>query len=578
MLKSKYKYKSKTIAGLCAGIGLSVLYATGVHALGVEVLEGKHIQQFVSDDMLMNSDKEPNNWLHYGRDYEGTRYSPLTQITQDNVTDLVPKWNLSFGVIGAQDSQVIAVNGRLYVSSSQNRVWGLEGKTGNVLWKYVRSLPGDLGPKLCCGSVNRGVAVYKDKVYLATLDTHIVALNNSTGEVVWEKKLGNYKTGEIFTSMPMIIDGKVVIGNSGGDLGANPGTVYALNADTGKLEWKTYTVPVTGKEDIAKTWGKGSWKLAGGTPWLPPTYDKETGLILFGVGNPVPDFDGSVRPGDNLYTGSTVGIDPKTGKIKHHFQYTPHDTWDYDGTNEAIVLTDKLDRKVYLHADRNGHLYSIDRKTFKCNWVKPMQRVNWVKSFGENCRPNVNPDKVPTYGKVTKDIAPTLGGGKEWHPAAYSKRTGMIYVPGIEMSMDVEAKKQEFKPGQWYLGTNVLRLHPGAGYLKAFDATSGELKWMRTQNTPATSGILATGGGLVFSGDAEGIFRAVKDNTGETLWEYNVGSGVHSNPTTYMVGDTQYVAVLVGPGGGSLWPLVYGDWLKKHSKGGGLFVFALHKK
>jgi alcohol dehydrogenase (cytochrome c) len=555
--------------GACASPAIS---------LGVSTLDGKHIEYYVTEDMLLNADKDPNNWLMYGRDYESTRYSPLKQINTDNVSDLVAKWSLSFGVLGAQDSQITAVNGRLYVSSSQNRVFAIDGVSGKVLWRYDRKLPADLGPKLCCGDVNRGVIAYEDKVILATLDTHVVALDNHTGEVVWETKLGDYKTGEIFTSMPVIVDNKVLIGNSGGDVGANPGTIYALNVDDGKEAWKTHTVPMTGKEEIAKTWGGDSWKTAGGTPWLPGSYDKETGLLLWGVGNPVPDFDGSVRPGDNLYTGSTIAVDVKTGAIKGHFQYTPHDVWDYDGTNEVILITDKQNRKTWLHADRNGHLYSIDRKTYACNWVVPMQRVNWVKSWGENCRPEADPDKIPTYGKETKDIAPVLDGGKEWVPAAYSKRTGYVYVPGRDMSMDLAAKKQEFKPGQWFLGTDVLRLNPGGGYVKAFDGTTGELVWSRRQNTPATGGMLATAGGLVFNGDAEGVFRAIKDDTGETLWEFNVGTGIHSNPTTFMVGNTQYVAILAGPGGGSIWPLVYGEWLKTRQLGGSLFVFAIHKK
>lgn len=568
--------KNGKLQAAVALAAVGIVASQSTFGLGVDELSGRHISHMVTDDMLLNADKDPNNWLMYGRDYESTRYSPLRQINQETIGDLVPAWNLSFGVIGAQDSQVTAVNGRLYVSSSQNKVFALDGESGDIIWQYERALPGDLGPRLCCGSVNRGVAPYKDKIYLATLDTHMVALDAATGNVVWEKKLGDYKTGEIFTSMPSIINGMVLIGNAGGDLGANAGTVYALNPETGELVWKTHTVPVTGKESIAKTWAGDSWKLAGGTPWLPPSFDKETGLILYGVGNPVPDFDGTVREGDNLYTGSTVGIDPATGEIKGHFQYTPHDMWDYDGTNETILITDKKGRQVYIHGDRNGHLYSINRKDFSCNWVKPMQRVNWVKGFEKNCRPIVNPEKVPAYNEITTDIAPTLGGGKEWHPASYSKRTGLVYVPIIDMAMDVASKKQEFKPGQWWLGTKVLKLHPGAGAIKAFDATTGELAWMRSQNTPATSGMLSTGGGLVFAGDAEGIFRALDDETGETLYEYNVGSGIHSNPTTFMVGDKQYVAILAGPGGGSLWPLVYGEFFKTNTKGGALYVFALH--
>ncbi len=568
-----------TKTGIFIGVTAALLagVSTQVFSLGVDTLDGKHIQYNVTDDMLLEADKDPNNWLMYGRDYESTRYSPLKQINSQNISDLVPKWNLSFGVIDAQDSQVTAVNGRLYVTSSQNQVFAMEGTSGKILWSYKRKLPSDLGPKLCCSGVNRGVIAYGDKIYMATLDTHVVALNNATGEVMWEKKLGDYKTGEIFTSMPMVVKGKLLIGNSGGDVGANAGTIYALDPVSGELAWKTHTVPVTGKEDIAKTWGNDSWKTAGGTPWLPGSYDKETGNILWGVGNPVPDFDPSVRPGDNLYTGSTIAIDPDSGAIKGHFQYTPNDAWDYDGTNEAIIITDKKNRKSWLHADRNGHLYSIDRKSFKCNWVVAMQRVNWLTGFGENCRPKVNPEKVPSYDKETKDIAPILDGGKEWVPAAYSKRTGLIYVPGRNESMDLWAKKQEFKPGQWFLATKTLRLNSGNGYIKAFDGTTGELAWSHTLNTPATGGMLATGGGLVFNGDAEGIFRAINDETGETLWQYNVGSGVHSNPTTYMVDGKQYVAILVGPGGGSLWPLVYGDWLKTHTQGGGLYVFGLHK-
>jgi alcohol dehydrogenase (cytochrome c) len=433
--------------------------------LGVNVLEAtfKWRPNYVSDDMLMNADKDANNWLHYGKDYQGTRHSQLTQITTDNVKKLVPKWNLSFGVNEAQVSQTTVVNGRIYVTASQNKVFSLDGMTGKMLWKYERSLPGDLGPRLCCDAVNRGVAVYRDMVYMATLDTHVVALNNTTGQVVWEAKLGDYKTGEIFTSMPVIAKGLVLVGNSGGDVGGNVGRIIALDPATGKVVWETKTRPTSPDHPQAKTWANDSWKTGGASAWLPGTYDPTTDSILWGVGNPSPDFDPSVRKGDNLYSNSTLALDPATGKIKFHFQYTPNDAWDYDGNNEAILVNDEKGRKVWLHGDRNGHLYSIDRTSGKCNWVVPIARVNWVTGFGENCRPQVNPDKVPRYDKVVTDIAPILDGGKEWHPAAYSPRTKLVYVPFIDSSMDIQAKKTEWKKGEWFLSSRVLKANPYTG-------------------------------------------------------------------------------------------------------------------
>ena len=545
--------------------------------LGINTLEAtfKWRPNFVTDWMLLNADKDPNNWLHYGRDYASTRFSQLSQIHTGNVRKLVPKWSVSFGVTDAQDSQTTVVNGTIYVTASQNKVFAIDGVTGRVMWKYERSLPGDLGPRLCCDAVNRGVAVYKDKVYLATLDTHLVALNNHNGKVAWEVKLGNYQTGEIYTSMPLVARNKVIVGNSGGDVGANVGKITALDPDTGKIVWQAMTRPTSADDPVAKTWGNDSWKYGGASAWLTGSYDRETNTVLWGVGNPTPDFDPMVRPGDNLYSNSTLALDADTGKLKYYFQYTPNDSWDYDGNNEVILINDEKGRKAWLHGDRNGHLYSIDRTNGKCNWVVPLGRVNWVTGFGENCRPIVNPDKVPSYDKETKDIAPVLDGGKEWHPAAYSPKTKLVYVPSIDFSMDVQAKKGVWKSGEWYLNSKVLRLNAGAGSVQAFNATTGDLVWMRSQSTPATSGLLATGGGLVFSGDAEGYFTAMKDDTGELLWRHNVGTGIHGNPTTFTADGKQYVAIVFGPGGGSLWPLVYDELFKTQSRGGGMVVFGL---
>lgn len=545
--------------------------------LGIDTLEAgfKWQPNYVSDDMLINADKDANNWLNYGKGYDGARFSQLNQINQANVRKLVPKWNLSFGVNEAQDSQALAIDGTLYVTASQDKVFAVDGLTGRVKWKYERSLPGDIGPHLCCEAVNRGVAIYKDRVYIATLDTHVVALNSANGKVIFDVKLGDYATGEMFTAAPLIVKGRVIVGNSGSDVGGNAGRIIALNADDGTIVWQTFTRPTSADDPAAKTWANDSWKTGGVVAWLTGTYDPKSDTLFWGAGNPTPDFDPSVRKGDNLYSNSTLALDPDTGKIKTYFQYTPNDAWDYDGNNEAILIDDAKGRKIWLHADRNGHLYSIDRATAKCNYVVPIARVNWVKSFGENCRPIPNPDKIPGYDKVTKDIAPILDGGKEWHPAAYSPLTKMVYIPFIDSSMDIQSKKQQLQSGQWFLASKVLRAHAYSGGVKAFDATTGEQVWTRPQSTPATSGLMTTAGGLVFAGDAEGDFHALNDSTGETLWHFNVGTGIHGNPTTFTVDGKQYVAIVYGPGGGSLWPLVYDELFKKQSRGGGMMVFGL---
>jgi alcohol dehydrogenase (cytochrome c) len=568
-------------AVLCVAVGLSFCAMARADdpepPLGVNVLEAtfKWRPNYVSDDMLLNADKDANNWLHYGKDYLGTRFSQLSQINRGNVAKLVAKWNLSFGVNDAQDSEAVVVNGRMYVTASQDKVFALDADTGRMIWKYERSLPADLGPRLCCEAVNRGVAVFKDKVYLETLDAYVVALNNTTGKVEWEVKMGDYTAGEIYTSMPLVAKGHIIVGSSGSDVGANAGKITALDADTGKVIWETRTRPMSASDPVAKTWANDSWKTGGVAAWLTGTYDARTNTVLWGAGNPTPDFDTSVRKGDNLYSDSTLALDADTGKIKFHFQYTPNDSWDYDGNNEVILVDDEKGRHVWLHGDRNGHLYSIDRNSGKCNWVVPIARVNWVTGFRDNCVPIVNPDKVPGYDRIATDIAPVLDGGKEWHPAAYSPQTKLVYVPFIDGSMDVQGKKMEWKRGEWYLSSKVLKANPYTGGVKAFNATSGELVWTRPQSTPATSGLIATAGGLVFTGDAEGFFSAVKDDTGETLWRFNVGTGIHGNPTTFTANGRQYVAIVYGPGGGSLWPLVYDELFKHQNRGGGMIVFGL---
>lgn len=568
-------------AALVAAMALA---SSGAMAQGLDSAESKLYANYVTDDMLLNADKDASNWLLYGRDYQTTRYSPLAQINQGNIKKMKATWNLSFGVLDGQDSQTVVVNGTVYVTSSYNKVWSVDGATGKVNWKYERELPGDVFPKLCCDVVNRGVAVYKNKVYLATLDAHVVALDSATGKVVWDKKIGDYTYAETFTLMPMALRGKIIIGTAGAEYGVR-GWIAAIDADTGAPVWKTYTIPGPG-EPGNETWPGESWKYGGGSAWITGSYDKETNTLFWPVGNPGPDFDRHVRVGDNLFTNSNLVMDPDTGKIKSYFQYTPNDPYDYDGVNE-MILVDLGGKKMWLHGSRNGHIYGIDRENtvktkygneHKCIWVSPLQRVNWTKPItpANNCKPIYNwPEKDIVYDKLTTDIAPSLDGGKEWHPMAYSKRTKMVYVPVYDFAMDLQAKKMEWKRGEWYLGAKVLNFNAGAGHIKAFDAATGKLVWSKSQSYPATSGILATGGGVVFYGDPEGYFNALNDETGEHLWSFNLGTGVYGNPTTYSTGGKQYVGIVYGAGGGGIWPIYFGEWYKKQSKGGGLMVFSV---
>lgn len=557
-----------------AAVSLAALAAFGasgvVSAVGVDVLEARLFPNYVTDDMLLNADKDAQNWLHYSKDYQSTRYSQLTQVNRDNVKKLKPVWNLSFGVLEGQDSQAIAVNGMIYVTTSFNKVIAVDAITGKVAWKYERELPGDVFPKLCCDVVNRGVAVYKNKVYLATLDAHVVALDNATGKVVWDKKMGDYTYAETFTIMPMAVRNKIIFGTAGAEYGVR-GWVAAIDADTGAPVWKTYSIPGPG-EPGNDTWAGESWKYGGGSAWITGSYDKETNTLYWPIGNPGPDFDRHVRLGDNLFSNSTLVLDPDTGKIRSYFQYTPNDPYDYDGVNE-VILVDLGGKKLWLHGDRNGYIYGIDRvgtvKTkhgneHKCVWATAMMRINWTKvpiSPSNNCRPIFNyPEKDVVYDKVTTDIAPSLDGGKEWHPKAYSHRTKMVYAPIYDFAMDLQAKKMEWKRGEWYLGAKVITFNAGAGLIKGFDAATGKLVWSKSQSWPATSGMLATAGGLVFYGDPDGMFNAVNDETGEHLWSFQVGSGVHGNPTSYTgQNGKQYVAIVYGSGGGGIWPLYFSE-------------------
>ena len=534
-------------------------------------------QAYVTDRMLLNADKDANNWLFYGRDYASTRFSPLSQINRDNAKKLVPKWVFQFGVVDGQDSQAIVNNGVLYITSSWNKVFALDAKTGKMIWRYDYQLPEDMTKFLCCDVVNRGVALYKDKAYLTTLDAHVVALDAKTGKQVWKTRIEDYQTGITTTIAPLPLRGKVIIGVAGAEYPTRL-FVQAFDADTGASVWKTYTIPAPG-EPGSDTWPRtDAYKFGGGSTWITGSYDPEQNTLYWPVGNPTPDLDGDVRPGDNLYTNSTLALDPDTGRIKFHFQYTPHDVWDYDGVNEVILAPVK-GRKAWIHGDRNGYFYAIDRTDGKFIYGTPLSPINWANGLDPvTGRPDFNPEKSVYRDRVTKNISPSLEGGKEWHPMAYSPQTGYAYVPTFQCTMNLQAKIEEPKKGQLYLGAALLEYSQGHGALKAIDINSGAVAWEARNPAPMTSGVLATGGGLVFAGNPEGDFMAFDAQTGEQLWKFFTGSGIVGNPTTFSVDGEQYVAIPSGFGGWTGWATMGGGCaphLKDLPKGGALFVFGL---
>lgn len=543
-------------AAALLGLGLAAQAQDAEPPLGVNVLEAtfKWRPNYVSDDMLMHADKDANNWLLYGKDYQGTRYSQLTQITTDNVRKLVPKWNLSFGVNEAQVSQTTVVNGRIYVTASQNKVFSVDGTTGKMLWKYERSLPGDLGPKLCCDAVNRGVAVYRDMVFMATLDTHVVALNNTTGQVVWEAKLGDYKTGEIFTSMPVVAKGMVIVGNSGGDVGANHGRIIALDPATGKVIWETKTRPTSPDHPQAKTWANDSWKTGGASAWLPGTYDPATDTIYIGTSNAAPDFNREARLGDNLYTATLLALEPKTGKVKWHRQEVPNDTWDFDASYEALVVPDGKGKNVIVHLNKNGFVYVMDKDNGALhNAWQYSENVNWTKGIDLKTGLPIDP-VYPETGKQ-KLHCPNLLGGRSWNHGAYNPSTKLWYTHGMEVCNTVTSAKQGAVPGigGLSLGLSEITLTnpPGKkadGWFGAIDPLTGKSVWRVRYEMPAMASVLATASGLVFTGDMVGNLYAYDADNGKELWKFNAGSGSRGGPISYSVNGKQYIAIPTGLG------------------------------
>ena len=531
---------------------------------------------------------EDGNWLMFRRTFDGWGYSPLGEITRDNVSRLQPVWSYATGQVEGHQAPPIVNNGVMFVATPGNQVIALEAKTGNVLWRYKRPIPEDLTP---LHPTSRGVGLYGDKVYFAAAEAVLVALDAKTGKEVWATKVDDYKKGYYMSLAPLVVDGKVLLGASGGELGVR-GFVAALDAETGKELWKTYTVPAPG-EPGSETWPAGGdhYKRGGGSIWVTGTYDPETNLTFWGTGNAAPWF-GDQRPGDNLYTASVVAFDVATGAIKGHFQYHPNDSWDWDEVSPPIIVDYQRDGRTVkglVDVARDGYLWQLERTKDKINFVagQPFVRQNVFKSLDPKTgRPDIDEAHKPGTGK-TAQFCPSLWGGKDWPPAAYSPQTRLLYIPANEnLCGELTGEIPKYVQGERFMGVakSVMMMVAGAdhiGELQAWNLDTGKKVW--TTNLPSFNWgpVLATGGDLLFAGGTnDRKFRAFDAKTGQILWEYPTASGVAAVPVSFQVDGKQYIAVQSGWGVDpakmqARMNLIFPGQYPEVPQGGAIWVFAV---
>jgi alcohol dehydrogenase (cytochrome c) len=527
----------------------------------------------VTYSRLLDAAKEPHNWLTYSGDYFGHRYSALRQIDATNVKNLELKWIYQGTVIGNWQATPLVVDGVMYVSQRPNDVVALDAATGRAFWIYRHNTSPD--HRACCGANNRGLAISGDTLYMGTLDARLVAIDAKSGRQRWSATVGDMKAGYSLTLAPLVVKDKVIVGVGGGDLGIR-GFIAAYNTETGKEVWRFYTIPGPG-EPGHETWQKcppgsqtycddNAWMHGGASVWVTGTYDPALNMTYWGAGNAGPDFNPAQRPGDNLYTDSVVALDVDTGKLRWHYQFTPHDAYDYDSVQIPVLADIKWQGgpvKAMVFANRNGFFYVLDRETGRFLMGKPFVKVNWASGFDERGRPiqTPQPPGSPTY--------PGVQGGTNWYSPSYSPRTGLFYLSAWEDYAHIfQGVPTEFQEGRYFVGgsprnyvpvpdaptTPGLRRGPinnwtdvaANGAILALDPSTGEQKWKFDMTDVSDSGVLTTASDLLFTGGREGYFQALDARTGKLLWKANLGGQIPSGPMTYAVDGKQYVATISG--------------------------------
>ena len=504
----------------------------------------------VTYDRLLKAPQEPGNWLMYGGDYRSHHYSTLNQITSDNVQRLRPKWIYQMHRSKVETTPIV-VDGIMYVTCPPSDVIALDAETGRTLWTYEHRLAGRV--YTCCGEVNRGVAILGHRVFVNTLDAKVVALDARSGRVLWKKDMGDISLGYTATGAPLAVKDKIIVGIAGAEGGIR-GFLDAYYADTGERAWRLYTIPAPG-EPGSDTWPPGdAWKHGGGSTWITGSFDPDLNLLYWGTGNPGPDYNGDVRPGDNLYSCSMLAVDADTGKLKWHYQYTPHDTHDWDSTQVPVLLDATFGgrpRKLLLHPNRNGFYYVLDRTNGEFLLGRPYAKQTWAKEIDSKGRPVLLPGQEPTPDGNDR-VWPGVDGANNWMSPSYNPLTKLLYVSSREERRRYfKTDAPEYQPGQAYFGGGGgggarFRPEENSSRLLALVPETGKIRWEHRLLTPHWSGVLSTAGNLVFSSSMEGNFFALDARTGKELWHFPGGDKVYASPITYLSRGKQNVSIPIG--------------------------------
>ena len=500
----------------------------------------------VTWERLVNAADEPHNWLMYSGTLDSKRFSRLDQIHNRNVAGLELKWAHHIPQLGRAETTPLVVDGVMFITESPSNLVAVDAATGRPFWRYDHELPDDL--RICCGRNNRGVAILGETLYMSTLDAHLVAIDARSGNLLWSAEVADYRAGYSKTAAPLIVKDKVVTGIAGGEFGIR-GFLDAYDADTGRREWRTHTIPGPDHPDN-RTWAGDSWRTGGSPTWITGSYDPELNLVYWGTGNPGPDYNGDIRGGDNLYADSVLALDGDTGEMKWYFQFTPHDVHDWDAIQIPVLADINVDgapRKAMLWANRNGFYYTLDRETGEFLVGKEFARQTWAEGLDTNGRPIRRPGMLPSAEGTL--VSPMAGGATNWWSPAYSPRTGLLYVNAFDGEAEFFIRDENYDEGSRFTGGGTqtpLPIENYASAIRALDPATGDLRWEFPIKPRTRAGVLATAGDLVFSGSVDGYFYALDAVTGAELWHIGLGGPVHASPMTYAVDAQQYVTMTVG--------------------------------